>query len=401
MTDPLLLLLPSRFRFTQRAIEQLPAHRADSASRTAEYSDSELTGLRLLVSKAQPPRKMFLFRFTQHGRKRALKIGEFPSLSLPDARRKVLAWRADLDRGIDPALARDHLRNMPTFLDFAYQDYMPFATANKRSANSDLSKLKVHLVPYFGSRRLNEIGVRDVQTYLGQLKQTHSPATVNRHLSVLSKLFGCAVQWSVLDKNPCGGVAKVAENNAQQRFLSPDEIGKLYRAMAEQGQRSNMTIAALKFLLLTGTRKNEALRARWEHVDLARGIWLLPQTKNGKAHYVMLNDEAKLLLERLPRLSDCPWVFPGRNSNQPLVEVRRCLNQLTLAAGIPPLRVHDLRHSFASICAQSGASLLQIKGLLNHASTATTQRYVHLTTDDLRVASQKVSLAVNAALRTP
>ena len=396
MTDP---LLPSRFRFTQRTIEQLPAHRVDSPSRTAEYSDSEATGLRLLVSKSHPPRKMFLFRFTQHGRKRALKIGEYPALSLPEARKKVLEWRADLDRGIDPALVREHLRNMPTFADFAYQEYMPFATANKRSANSDLSKLKTHLVPRFGGRRLNEIGVRDEQTYLGQLKQTHSPATVNRHLSVLSSLLGCAVQWSVLDKNPCIGIAKVAENNAQQRFLSPQEIGQLYRVMAEQSHRSDMTVAALKLLLLTGTRKNEALRARWEHVDLARGIWLLPHTKNGKAHYVMLNDEAKLLLEGLPRLASSPWVFPGRNPAQPLVEVRRCLNRLSQAAGISPLRVHDLRHSFASLCAQSGASLLQIRGLLNHSSSASTQRYVHLTTDDLRAASQNMSLAIKDALR--
>ena len=386
----------TQFRFTQRTIEQLPAHHADARSRFAEYSDTEVTGLRMLVNRLG--RRWFYARATFRGKKRVLRLGEYPALSLTEARRKALAVRADIDRGVDPVQSRTAERNIPTFAEFAERDYAQFILTTKRSANSDLSKLRLHLIPRFGARRLDEITLRDVQTYHALIRQSHSPASANRHLSVLSSLFGCAVRWDILTKNPCGGVSKFTENNAQQRFLSLDDIGRLYRAMEDAGPRSDMTVAALKLLLLTGTRKNEALRARWEHVDIEdSGIWRLPHTKNGKAHHVPLNDEAKVLLRSLPRVPGCPWIFPGRDPNAPLVEVRRCLNRLTRAAGIAPLRVHDLRHSFASLCAQSGTSLLQIKQLLNHASIATTQRYAHLTADDLRTASQTVAMAISAA----
>jgi integrase len=122
--------------------------------------------------------------------------------------------------------------------------------------------------------------------------------------------------------------------------------------MDSVSERSDVTVAALKLLLLTGMRKNEVLQGKWENVDLDRGIWFVPHTKNGKSNHVVLNAEAKALLLTLPKTSQ--WVFPGRDCSKPLVEVRRCLNQLAVVAGIPALRVHDLRHSFASLCAQSG-----------------------------------------------
>lgn len=389
---------PTHFRFTQRSIEQLPAHRIDSPARFAEYSCSETTGLRLLVNRRG--RRWLYMRTTFRGKKLVLKLGEVPALSLTDARKKVLAIRADIDRGVDPTQARKEQRNMPTFAEFAAWDYTPFIKANKRSANSDLSMLRIHLVPRWGSRLLDTITMREVQSYHAQIRQSHSAVSANKHLSVLSKLLGCAVMWNILPKNPCTGVSRFPQNPAQQRFLSPDEICRLYQAMEDAGPRSNMTVAALKLLLLTGTRKNEALRARWEDVDIeGSGIWRLPYTKNGKAHHVPLNDEAKALLRSLPRVPGCPWVFPGRNPAQPLVEVRHCLDRLRKIAGLAPLHVHTLRHSFASLCAQSGASLLQIKQLLNHSSVVTTQRYAHLTSNDLRAASQTAATAISEALK--
>lgn len=387
----------TKFRFTQRTIDQLPVHRADSASKSAEYSDTEVVGLRLMVNKQG--RKIFYFRFTFNSQKRAAKIGEYTALSIQDARRKALDMRADIDSGIDPTADRDRIRGTPTFEEFAYRDYMPWAEANKRSAKDDRSKLKVHLVPKFGNRRLCDITMRDIQAYHGQVKQSNCAATANRHLSVLSKLYKLALEWGVIEKTPCAGVKKYQENNAKQRFLSQDEIRRLYKAMEGKSPRSAMAIAALKLLLLTGTRRNEALTARWEHVDLERGIWRIPHTKNGRSHHVMLNHEAKALLVNLPRVDGSPWVFPGRDPSKNLVDPRKCLDMLTDEAGIGRIRIHDLRHSFASLCAQSGASLFQIKQLLNHADMVTTQRYVHLTTDNLREASQSVSSVITQALK--
>ena len=378
--------MSTRFKFTQRSIDQLPHHSEESRSRFAEYTDSDTVGLKVLVSKAG--RKWFYARLTFNGVKKAIKLGEYPLLSLNDARLKTRELRI---KGVEVSQ-----QTMPTFADFAQHEYLPYAQAHKRSVAGDLSKLRVHLLPRFGSKGIHEIGFRDIQSYHGLLKVSHCAATANRHLSLLSKLFSCAVQWGYLQRNPCKGVQKFTENNAGQRFLSIDEIGRLYSSMDLASQRSNVGVAALKLLLLTGMRKNEVLRGQWQHVDVERGMWFVPYTKNGKANHVVLNEEAKALLRSLPKVSE--WVFPGRDGTKPLVEVRRCLNQLALSAGIPALRVHDLRHSFASLCAQSGVPLLQIKSLLNHASLTTTQRYAHLTNNDLLQASQTVSDAISKAL---
>jgi integrase len=391
------MALPTKFRFTQRTIDQLPAHRADASSKSAEYSDADVVGLRIVVNKQG--RKYFYFRFTFLGVKRVAKIGEYPAIPIQEARRKALDMRADIDRGVDPTEAKEHLLGIPTFEDFAYRDYMPYAEANKRSAKDDLSKLRVHLVPKFGPRRLCDIPLRDIQAYHGQVKRSHCAATANRHLSVLSKMFKCAIQWGVVTTNPCSGVTKFPENNVKQRFLTPDEIRRLYAVMEIRSHKSPVMVAVLKFLLLTGVRRNEALTAQWKDVDLDNGNWFIQHTKSGKARYVILNEEAKSVLAGLPRPLGSPWVFPGKDTSKHLVEPRKCLDQLAQEAGIEGLRIHDLRHSFASLCAQSGASLLAIKDLLGHGNVVTTQRYTHLSVETQRHASQSVSDAVHQALK--
>ncbi len=389
---------PTKFRFTQRAIDALPNHPANSRSKSSEYSDTEVIGLRLTVNAYG--RKFFYFRFTFNGHKRVLKLGEYGAMSIVDARKKALETRADIDAGIDPTVERDRARGIPYFKDFALNDYMEWAKGAKRSWNADLSKFKNHLIPKWGNRRLTEITFRDVQIYHAQVRQSHSAGTANRHLSVLSRLFKCAIQWGVVERNPCVGVKKFQENNSYQRFLSPSEIRRLYKAMDDMNGRSVMTIAALKFLLLTGARRSEALTARWENVDLERGIWRIPHTKNGRAHHVMLSDEAKELLKKLPRVEGSPWVFPGRDPSRHVVDPRKCLDQLMDAAGLERIRIHDLRHTFASLCAQSGHDLYLIKQALNHSDIQVTQRYAHLTSENLRTAVQSVGNIVSQAIQS-
>ncbi len=218
----------TRFKFTHRSIEQLPMHCSESASRFAEYTDSETTGLKLLVSRAG--RKWFYARLTFNGTKKAVKLGEYPGLTLVEARQKTMELRT---KGIDV------VQKPLTFAEFAQHDYLPYAKAHKRSVAGDISKLRVHLLPLFGSKFIYAITFRDIQTYHSNLKVSHCAATANRHLSLLSKIFSCALQWGVLDRNPCKGVSKFTENNAGQRFLNTDEIRRLYAAMDGVSERSD------------------------------------------------------------------------------------------------------------------------------------------------------------------
>ena len=305
---------PTRFKFTQKLIDALPPHPRDARSTEAEYTDTEVAGLKLLVSKGG--RKFYYFRYTLDGRKRATKLGEHGALPLADARRQALELRRQVDRGEDPQAAKALHQAMPTLSEFALQEYLPYAVQHKRSADGDESKLRVHILPRFGTRRLDAITPRDIQLYHGEVKGTHCAATANRHLSLLSKLFKLAVQWERAERNPCAGVKKFRENNQRERFLSEDEIQRLFRAMDEEPNR--VAVAALKFLLLTGLRKEEGLQARWEHVDLERGVLFLPHTKSGKSRTAVLNDEARALLGQMERVAGNPYVFPGRVPGQPL-----------------------------------------------------------------------------------
>ncbi|WP_200375976.1 site-specific integrase [Thiocystis violacea] len=389
--------IPSRFKFTQKRIDQLPPHPKEARATEGEYSDTEVAGLKLLVSKSG--RKFFYFRYSVNGQKRAVKLGEQGALSVTEARQQALERRYQLDQGRDPQAEKIALRAIPTFAEFALQEYLPYARQHKRSADSDESKLRVHLLPRFGAQRLDTLTTRDLQRYHGEIKTSHCAATANRHLSLLAKLFKLAVSWERLAKNPCLGVKKFQENNQRHRYLSQDELQRLFQAM--DAEPNQVIVAALKFLLLTGMRKEEALQARWEHVDLDQGTLFLPDTKSGRSRYVVLNPAALALLQAQPRHEDHPYVFPGRVAGRPVNNPQKGFRRLLAAAGITNLRIHDLRHSFASLAVNAGATLYQVQHLLGHASAQTTQRYAHLSDDALRTASAAVATSVTQATQNP
>lgn len=383
----------SRFKFTQKSIDQLPPHPKTARATEAEYTDTEVAGLKLLVSKSG--RKFYYFRYTFNGQKRATKLGEHGTLSLPEVRKKALELRYQVDQGHDPQTEKSRQQATPTLAEFALKEYLPYAQQQKRSAKTDESRLRIHLLPRFGARQLHEISVRDVQLYHAELNARSCAATANRHLSLLSKLFKLAMQWERVTKNPCQGIKKHKENNQRDRYLSQDEIQRLFQAMAQESNR--VTVAALTFLLLTGMRKEEALQAKWEALDLERGTLFLPQTKSGKSRHVVLNPDALALVKAQPKRDGNPYLFPGKVPGQALNNPHKCFRRILNAAGIENLRIHDLRHSFASLAVNAGATLYQVQHLLGHASSQTTQRYAHLADQALREASEAVATRINQA----
>ena len=183
----------------------------------------------------------------------------------------------------------------------------------------------------------------------------------------------------------------------RQRFLSADEIGRLFAAMA--ADPNQIAVAALKLALLTGARREEVLQARWEHVDLEAGQWWLPKTKNGRGRYIALSSEAKALLSDQSSRGTSPWVFPGRFGDKPLNNPRKTFCRVLAAAGVNHLRIHDLRHSFASLAVNAGATLYEVQDLLGHSSAQMTQRYAHLADSGRKRVVGKVGAVVSAAVR--
>lgn len=376
-------------KLTNRTIEALTGPPLGSTAKAREVSDSELTGLRVHVSAGTAKRKFFKLHYTIHGNRKKIPVGEFPSIGIQEARKIALEYRAAIDRGIDPLEQLDRVRQMPTFEEFAMGEYLPYAKEHKVSWDMDESKLRLHLLPKLGSRRLCDISTRDVQMYHAQIKSSHSAATANRHLALLSKMFRMAVSWQRIDRNPCPGITKFREPQQRTDCLSHEDMQKMLKAM--ESEKNLQAKAALKLLLLTGTRREEALQSRWEDIDLEAALWYLPKTKNGKTRHVLLNLEAVELLRNHPRIDGCPWVFPGRDSSKPLNNPRKAFSRILAAANLPHMKIHGLRHAFASLAVSAGASLYQVQHLLGHASPTTTQRYAHLANDVLRQASASVS----------
>ena len=375
---------PTKFRFTNRAIEQLPACPADAAAKSIEYTDTEVTGLKLQVG-SKTNRKFWFWRYVFQRKKRAIKLGEFPSTDVAEARKRALEMRGLLDQGKDPQAGEDRLKVMPSLKEFAESEYLPHARQTKRSHKDDASRLRIHLLPKFGHKKLSEITMREIQAFVGEIAQSHSPATANRLLSLIARMLKLATLWQIVDRNVCVGIPKFREPKARERFLSTEEISRLYRAM--ESDSAKVGCAALKLMLLTGQRRNEILTLKWSQVDLEAGVLFLEKTKSGKTRHVVLSQAAIDLLNSQDSKGSSDWVFPGRSGDGPLVNVDKTHKRLTEAAGLEKFRVHDLRHSHASLLANNGVSLFVIQQTLGHSSPTMTMRYSHLCDAALRQAA--------------
>jgi integrase len=223
-----------------------------------------------------------------------------------------------------------------------------------------------------------------------------APVRANRALAITAAMFGLAVRWKLRADNPCKGVARNREHG-RRRYLKPVELVRLTAALA--GEPNQRSADVLRLLLLTGARKGEALCAKWDQIDLAAGVWTKPPTvtKQEREHIIPLSAPARQLLARLHECSGgSPWVFPERGGGAS-EDLRYAWARICKAAGISGLRIHDLRHSFASHLVSAGFSLPVIGALLGHSNPATTHRYSHLLDDPLREAAERVGAIVGGA----
>jgi integrase len=300
-------------------------------------------------------------------------------------------WRALLARDLDPAVKRARSRELPTLEEFAMQDYLPHAKAHKRSWLDDELRLKKAILPRFGPLRMDMVTTREVQRFHTELASERTPATANRYLALIRRMYSLANQWEVYDGNPAKNVIRFPEHNARERYLSREEVARFLGALDEEENRP--IAAGLKFLLFTGLRKSEAFRLEWDRVDRATSTVYLADTKNGRPRTVFLNALAAGVIDEMWRSHrlQSRWVFPGRLVDRPVVNPNKIFKAVCVRAGIAGLRIHDLRHSFASLAINGGASLYDVQKLLGHASTAMTQRYAHLDAATVRNATEEVA----------
>jgi integrase len=383
--------------------------------------DSEVSGFGVRVS--QNGRKTYVLKYRvgggRSGRIRWAVIGTHGALTPDQARDTARRWAADVAAGGDPAATRDEKRNAPTMADLLERyltDHVEIR--NKPSMRASVADmLRREILPHFGRLKVADVNEADVARFHSGMAS--KPIAANRAVAALSKAFSLAEIWGFRPKhsNPCTSIARYPEK-ARRRYLSPREFASLGEALtlAEQGllrisddpHRDNLVhvnpqaIVAIRLLVLTGARRGEILGLKWEYIDFETGRANLPDSKSG-AKSIQLPPAALEVLQGLTMPDDRQGFVvrggDGTNPRVPLTNIKDPWGRIRSAAGLSDVRIHDLRHAFASVAVAGGASLPLIGALLGHANVSTTARYAHLADDLQRAAAEMVSNRIVAAMK--
>jgi integrase len=279
------------------------------------------------------------------------------------------------------------------------EDHLP--GLREKTAADYRSMIEREILPAIGRLKLIDVKPDDVDGLFRKISRGHGehrgrPYRANRTAALLSKMFNVAVRWQWLIANPVRGLERNQEPK-RVRYLVNGELQRLSEALALHEDRQAANIVRL--LLLTGARRNEVLSMRWADLNLTDGTWTKPAstTKQKKTHTTPLSAPARQLLAGLSKKSEAntEFVFPGRWGGH-RTEVRKSWAGICHAANIEGLRLHDLRHSYASTLANSGFGLEVIGKLLGHSQPATTARYAHLLDTTLRKATERAGAVLTA-----
>lgn len=274
---------------------------------------------------------------------------------------------------------------------FVADIYLPYVKLRKRSWHIDERIARKYLSPFFGDHPLTQINRCNVEDWLHSLLISGlAPVTCNRILAVFKTICSFAEKRSFLPvgQSPCRGVSSFRVYSQRERYLTKDEAQRLMRTL-EKSER--IEASAVRLLLLTGARKNEILKARWENVNLEQRLLTVPVSKSGKPRHIVLSDAAVSVIRAIPRKKDIPWLFPGHASGKPLSDLYLFWNKLRQELGLTDVHIHDLRHTFASFLVNSGHSLYEVQKMLGHCDPRTTMRYAHLGQESLLAAAKTVS----------
>ena len=359
-------------------------------SKTVRYADADIPGFQLDFRPSGAGTWYFRYR-NSVGRLGARRLGSLKELNASEARFQAYALYKQMQQGVPLPSSLPPAGTV--FREFALGVYMPHAKLRKRSWLRDERMLQSWILPVFGARGMDGLQSVDIVNWQSRLADRGlSPASCNRLLALLKRIFSCAVAWGWLPAagNPSSGVKALAERRRQERFLTSGEARRLLAALDTFPLRQ--AACAIKLLLFTGARKNEILRARWENVDWEHRLLTVPLSKSGKARHIPLSDEALAILQELPRRGD--WLFPGKRGTAPSSDIFYAWKRIREDVRLPGVRLHDLRHSFASFLVNSGCSLYEVQQILGHSDPRVTMRYAHLETESLRRAAGMVGKAV-------
>ena len=343
-----------------------------------DYYDTTVTGFVLEVRPSGG--KTYALRYRNpYGKQCQYKIGNAADLPFDKAKKEAQRLRGLIALGQDPGADRTTTRSIMTVEELSVI-YLEHARGRKKSHAIDERYTRNHIVPRFGKHRLDEVKQQDVVAWLTAKWQQegYAKATVNRLQVVLGCMYKLAKRSNLpgSDINPVAGVSLLNPDNERERFLSVQEVRRL-KAEVDASESTQLKYI-VGLLLLTGARKRELLDAKWEDMDLEARRWRIPINKSGRPRSVPLPLAAVAMIKALPKWEGCPYLLPNPATKKPFISVYNSWDTARRAAGLPDVRMHDLRHSAASNMVNSGQTLYAVAKVLGHRQTRTTERYAHL-----------------------
>jgi len=317
-------------------------------------------------------------------------MGRFPDWSVGAGREEARRLKREIDCGGDPLAEIEAERGSPTVDDLIQRFIEEHVSRKRPHTQYDYKNvIERHIRPAIGRMKVVEVAWADIDALHRKITKAGRITQANRVIAVASKMFSLAIRWRMRSDSPAKGIERNPEQQ-RKRYPSPAELKRLTDALDTHADQQAADI--FRLCLLTGCRSGEAMAARWDDMRLAGGTWTNPgsTTKQRSDHAVPLSAPAKQLLARLRQRTNSPWVFPADSAPGHRVAIQKNWLAICKAAKVNGLRIHDLRHSFASQLVSSGASLPLIGSLLGHANPITTARYSHLYDSPQRAAVERV-----------
>ena len=364
--------------------------------------DSQLPGLGLRVTPTGT--KIFIAQAYVARRKRRITVGVSPDISLAKARIEAAQMLAAMRAGVDPtedrkARLRAAQAQSITIHELSEQWMAEFVIPKlKPRTQTDYRQLLVqHILPLLGNLSVTELDRRHIEQR--HVAMAVTPRRANYAMAVIKAMLSFAIKRGLRSNNPAAGITPYRENR-RERFLSEAEIARAadgITAAEESGKIGPFAAAGLRLCLFTGARSGEITSIQWSQIDWERRLIRLPDSKTNEPKTIHLSDAAIGILRDVPRVG--PYVVAGGRRNRPYAHLTRAWGIARKHVGLDDVRLHDLRHSYASLALGRGVPLAVIGKLLGHKNPATTQRYAHLARDAVQTVNDELGAAMQAAIK--
>ena len=364
-----------------------------------EWCDIDVPGLYVLVSAVGKISTYFL-RSKVAGKTCHQKIGRTTEIDLAEARKRAKTLKAEIQLGADPRGEAKVKTGILTFDKLMEDHYLPYKQPRKRSYKRDEELYRLRLKGKFGHLRLNQITRQQVQLFHTQLlSEGLAAGSCDAHLRVFRHALNLAVEWNLIEKNPIAGIKLFNHDNKVEHYMNDTELQQLLSVLHTDDNRTICRVAM--WLLSTGARLNEALQATWSQIDQQNRVWRIPAStsKSGHIRSIPLNDSALDVLQKLDTKDKFDYLFVNLETEKPYTTIHKVWRRLRKKAGLPHLRIHDLRHQYASFLVNSGRTLYEVQQILGHSDPKVTMRYSHLSSKALQDAANSASVIIKGAMR--